>query len=76
LSILKQVKSILKSKQVNQLIVEYESGRMETFSLNDGDRKAVKRLLDSVDWDEVAELQFVVNEDEDDDELDDEDDED
>lgn len=74
LSILKQVKSVLKSREVSELVVEYENGQSESFSLESSSKGSIKKVLNAVDWDEVAEVQFVVGgEDDDDDDDDDED---
>lgn len=78
MSILKQVKQVLKSREVSEVVVEFENGRTRTISLEDSGKGGIKKLLNSVDWDDVAEVQFVVggNDDDDDDEDEDDDDDD
>lgn len=77
MSLQKQVKSVLKSRDVSELVVEYENGSTKEYSLDGkkGGKSEIKSLLKSIDWEDVAEVQFVLDED-DDDEDDDSDDED
>lgn len=76
MSILKQVKGVLKSEEVSQLIVEFVNGSTQEYSLKgkSGSKSAVKDLIKSIKWEDVAEVQFVIDEEDEDDE--DEDDED
>jgi hypothetical protein len=76
LSLLKQVKSVLKTKDVSELIIEFEDGSTQEYSMEAGGKSKLKDFLRSIDWEEVAEVQFVVDEEEEEDDDDDDDDED
>ncbi|MFD0590397.1 hypothetical protein ACFQZE_20625 [Paenibacillus sp. GCM10027627] len=72
MSIQKQVKDVLKSKEVSQFIVEYENGSSKQYLLDGkkSEKSVIKSLIKSIDWKDVAEVQFVLADDEDDDEED------
>jgi hypothetical protein len=74
--LLKQVKSVLKTKDVSELIIEFEDGSTQEYSMEAGGKSKLKDFLRSIDWEEVAEVQFVVDEEEEEDDDDDDDDED
>lgn len=80
MSLLKQVKGVLKTKNVSELVIEFEDGSTQEHSLEEGGKSELKSFLRSIDWEEVAEVKFVVdeeaNEDEDADDDDDDDDDD
>ncbi|MHA7966993.1 hypothetical protein ACX93W_23030 [Paenibacillus sp. CAU 1782] len=74
MSLLKQVKGVLKTKNVSELVIEFEDGSTQEHSLEEGGKSELKSFLRSIDWEEVAEVQFVVDEEEEEDDEDDEDD--
>jgi len=67
LSIHKKVKEVLRKKEVLNFEVTYVGGSTKKFDLaEDPSKKAVKKALSSINWDSVAEVNFEVTREDDD----------
>ena len=73
MSIMKDVKKAIKSGVAQEIVVEYADGKTKQYSLDDENKKAVKKLLEGIDWDNVVQVEIGLVDDEEEDYDDDED---